>query len=102
MKRLTEAEIDERVGQLDGWARGDIWIEKTYRFKNFLRAMWFINAVGYVAESMNHHPDFFLHYNEVTLRNWTHVAGGLTELDFILAEQIDALLNTIKDEPKPS
>jgi 4a-hydroxytetrahydrobiopterin dehydratase len=92
MKRLTEAEIDERLQRLDGWSRTETYIEKTYRCKNFLRAMWFVNMVGYLAESENHHPDFFIHYNEVTLRNWTHVAGGLTELDFALAEKIDAIV----------
>jgi 4a-hydroxytetrahydrobiopterin dehydratase len=92
MRRLTDEEIEENLKRLDGWSRGENYIEKSYTFKNFLRAMWFVNAVGYAAESLNHHPDFFIHYNEVTLRNWTHVADGLTELDFTLAETIDRLL----------
>jgi pterin-4a-carbinolamine dehydratase len=58
--------------------------------------MLFANAVGYVAESLNHHPDFYIHYNEVTLRNWTHVTGGLTDRDFILAERIDATVGGTK------
>lgn len=90
-KRLTDAEIAERLERLTGWTRAADTIEKTYHFKNFLRAMWFVNAIGYLAESMNHHPDIHIHYNEVRLANWTHVAGGLTELDFILAERIDAM-----------
>ncbi|HSF24839.1 MAG TPA: 4a-hydroxytetrahydrobiopterin dehydratase [Blastocatellia bacterium] len=94
MKTLTEEEITDRLARLDGWARGESFIEKKYRFKSFVRAMLFANAVGYVAESLNHHPDFFIHYNEVTLRNWTHVTGGLTERDFILAERIDAMVGT--------
>jgi 4a-hydroxytetrahydrobiopterin dehydratase len=91
-KRLTDDEIDDRLKPLSGWTHTVNTIEKTYRFKNFLRAMWFVNAVGYLAESMNHHPDIHIHYNEVRLANWTHVAGGLTELDFTLAEKIDAMV----------
>jgi 4a-hydroxytetrahydrobiopterin dehydratase len=89
---LTDDEIAERLARLRGWSRRENWIEKTYRFKNFLRAMSFVNAVSYVAESVNHHPDLMIHYNEVTVRNWTHVAGGVTEHDFSLAEKIDQLV----------
>jgi 4a-hydroxytetrahydrobiopterin dehydratase len=91
MAKLTDEEIDERLTRLAGWSKGDGCIEKKYRFKSFVRAMLFVNAVGYVAESLDHHPDIFIHYNEVTLRNWTHVAGGITERDFALAEHIDAM-----------
>jgi 4a-hydroxytetrahydrobiopterin dehydratase len=91
--RLSEAEINERLTGLRGWSKGENWIEKKYRFKNFLRAIFFVNAVAYVAESINHHPDIIIHYNEVTLRNWTHVANAVTERDFRLAEKIDALVD---------
>jgi 4a-hydroxytetrahydrobiopterin dehydratase len=88
---LTDDEIARRLATLLGWSHNENWIEKTYRFKSFLRAMSFVNAVAYVAESVNHHPDLMIHYNEVTVRNWTHVAGGVTEHDFSLAEKIDEL-----------
>jgi len=93
MANLSEEEANEKLARLDGWSKGDNWIEKKFRFKNFLRAMLFANAVAYVAESVDHHPDIIIHYNEVTLRNWTHVADGVTERDFALAEKIDALIN---------
>ena len=91
--KLNEEEIDERLARLRGWSKGENWIEKKYRFKNFLRAMLFVNAVAYLAESVNHHPDIIIHYNEVTLRNWTHVANAVTERDFRLAEKIDAFVD---------
>jgi 4a-hydroxytetrahydrobiopterin dehydratase len=93
MAKLNEEEVDERLAGLRGWSKGENWIEKRYRFKNFLRAMSFVNAVAYVAESVNHHPDIIIHFNEVTLRNWTHVADAVTERDFALAAKIDALIN---------
>ena len=91
--KLNEEEINERLAGLRGWSKGENWIEKKYQFKNFLRAMFFVNAVAYVAESVNHHPDIIIHYNEVTLRNWTHVANAVTERDFSLAEKIDAFVD---------
>jgi 4a-hydroxytetrahydrobiopterin dehydratase len=98
--RLSDQEISERLLLLKGWSRGENWIEKEFTFKNFLRAMSFVSAVAYLAESVNHHPDIIIHYNEVKLKNWTHAAGGITEHDFLLAEQIEALhmLRTIKQE----
>ena len=89
--RLTEEEVEERLSRLNGWSRGEDWIQKKYEFKNFLRAMSFVNAVAYLAESINHHPDIFINYNEVTLRNWTHAVAGITEYDLELAGKIDAL-----------
>jgi 4a-hydroxytetrahydrobiopterin dehydratase len=91
MEKLSQEEINKNLARLAGWSRGEDWIEKRYEFKNFLRAMSFVNAVAYVAESIDHHPDIIIHYNEVTLRNWTHVAKGITLRDFALAEKIDAL-----------
>jgi len=98
--RLSEPEINERLLLLNGWSTVEHWIEKQFSFTDFLRAMSFVNAVAYLAEAVNHHPDIIIHYNEVKLKNWTHAAGGITEYDFMLAEQIEALpmLRTIKQE----
>jgi 4a-hydroxytetrahydrobiopterin dehydratase len=93
--KLTEEEISERLSRLNGWSRDENCIEKRFVFKTFLRAMSFVNAVAYAAESANHHPDIMVHYNEVTLRNWTHAAGGVTEYDLVLAERIDALIESL-------
>ena len=93
MRKLNDEEINERLAELRGWSKGENCIEKRYQFKNFLRAMFFVNAVAYLAESVDHHPDIIIHYNEVTLRNWTHVANAITERDFALAAKVDAFLD---------
>jgi len=92
MAALTAEEVDRRLTGLEGWARGENCIEKRYEFKNFLRAIFFVNAVAYIAETIDHHPDIIVHYNRVTLRNWTHVTGGVTERDFALAEKVEQWL----------
>lgn len=77
-----------------GWElRGDEhdYLEKTYRFKNFVEAIAFVNRVGELAESQAHHPDIALAWGRVTLTIWTHKIKGLTESDFVFAAKCDAL-----------
>jgi len=64
-----------------------LWRE--YTFKDFARAIKFINKVAEIAEAENHHPDIHVHYNKVKLVLWTHDIGGLSENDFIVAAKLD-------------
>jgi 4a-hydroxytetrahydrobiopterin dehydratase len=66
-------------------------IEKQFKFKNFLQAMEFVNKVAEIAEEQDHHPDIFIHWNEVTLTLYTHAINGLFSNDFILAAKIDEI-----------
>ena len=59
--------------------------------KDFGDALRYVNAVGYLAEQANHHPDIAVSWNKVTLTLSTHSAGGLTQMDFTLAKAINAL-----------
>jgi 4a-hydroxytetrahydrobiopterin dehydratase len=88
---LGEREITERLAQVPSWARKGNAIERTWTFKDFPQALDFINRVGGLAESMDHHPDIENSWNRVTLRLSTHDRGGLTALDFELAAKIDGL-----------
>jgi 4a-hydroxytetrahydrobiopterin dehydratase len=76
----------------DGWSEVDGALERTFSFTNFREALDFVNRVGELAESENHHPDVQLGYGRVTLRWWTHSAGGVTERDAELAERSAALV----------
>ena len=92
IRKLDDEEVSERLQRLPGWSRNEHWIEKTYQFTDFSSAISFVNAAARVAESLNHHPDILIHYKQVTLRNWTHVRGGLTEHDFTLAEGVEKIV----------
>jgi len=91
---LSEEAIQVRLAGLDGWELRDGRIRKRYQFRTFLRALAFVNSVAYLAESAGHHPGITINYNKVTLRLTTHSEGGLTELDFALAGEIDGKLAT--------
>jgi 4a-hydroxytetrahydrobiopterin dehydratase len=79
------------VADPDGWEEVDDALERTFTFGDFVGALAFVNRVGELAEAENHHPDIAIHYNRVTLRWWTHTAGGITDRDRELAEKSTGL-----------
>jgi 4a-hydroxytetrahydrobiopterin dehydratase len=73
------------------WTEVGKALERTFEFEDFVEALAFVNRVGELAEAESHHPDIAIHYNRVTLRWWTHTAGGITDRDRELAEKSGAL-----------
>jgi 4a-hydroxytetrahydrobiopterin dehydratase len=66
-------------------------LQRTFELESFPAALDFVNRVGALAEENDHHPDISISYREVTLRWWTHTAGGITDRDRELAAKTDAL-----------
>ncbi len=92
MKKLSEHEAEKLVAKLNGWVFLDISISKEFIFNDFSSAIDFVNAVASTAEKIGHHPDILLHEtNKVKIYNSTYSAGGVTQKDFELAEEIDKL-----------
>ena len=89
-KKLTKREIAEDIKKIPGWQRQGDEISRLYTFSGFITAMAFVNHVADLAETMDHHPDILIQYRKVKLTLSTHSAGGLTDLDFMLAQKIDA------------
>ncbi len=75
----------------ENWTEVDKALERTFELENFVDALAFVNRVGELAEAEDHHPDIAIHYNRVTLRWWTHTAGGVTDRDRELAEKSGGL-----------
>ena len=90
--RLTGDALARELAATPGWAQDGDAIRRTWRFADFKTAMIFVNGVAALAEKANHHPDVAIHYSEVTLRVWSHDAGGLTPRDFSLARTIGSTL----------
>ena len=91
MARLSDTEIDERLGGLDGWKRSGDAIVKEFDNGDFKGSVDFVNRLTPEAEEMNHHPDLEISWKTVTVTISTHSEGGLTDNDFELARRIDAL-----------
>lgn len=95
LARLSETEVSDRLQQLPGWTVHDQQLICTYQFGGFVEAIAFVNRLVDPAEAAGHHPDLLISYNRVTVTLTTHDAGGLTALDFALAEAIAQLHNEI-------
>jgi 4a-hydroxytetrahydrobiopterin dehydratase len=91
MALLEDSEIEQRLAGLDGWERDGDSIRKTFERGDFVGSVRFVDSLVDPAESMGHHPDLEISWDKVTVSITNHAEGGLTEADFDLAQQIEAL-----------
>lgn len=97
LKPLSPAAVRSRLAKRKGWVLSPAGaaIEKQFAFADFSEAFAFMTRAALAAEKLNHHPNWSNVYNRVTIRLTTHDAnqgkGGLTTLDFTLADAFDAL-----------
>ncbi|GIK88536.1 MAG: 4a-hydroxytetrahydrobiopterin dehydratase [Burkholderiales bacterium] len=90
--RLSDQAIADAVAALPGWSHVADRIAKTFRFAGWHETMAFVNAVAWVAERADHHPDLSVHFNRCVVSYSTHDAGGITQNDLICAARIERLL----------
>ena len=89
---LTNEKEDGLIKQTPNWLLlrdGTHRIRRMFTFKDFKKAMDFVNKIADLAESEGHHPDIKIVYNKVQLDLFTHAVGGLSENDFIMASKIN-------------
>jgi 4a-hydroxytetrahydrobiopterin dehydratase len=90
-KKLTDAQIDEHLGKHTNWALVDGKLHREFTCKDFVAAFGKMTSVALVAESMNHHPEWFNVWNKVVIDLNTHSVKGISDLDFTLAGKIDEI-----------
>lgn len=95
-RALNATEIVAKLAHIDGWQlTGDgpaVAIEKTFTFANYFETISFVNAVAFIANAQDHHPDMSVHFNRCVVRFNTHDVNGISTTDFECATQIEALL----------
>ena len=95
---LNGVQIIARLGSLEGWKLlgndEQVAIEKTFSFASYLQTMAFVNAIAFLAERIDHHPELLVGYQHCSVRFRTHDVNGISVLDFEAARQVDALLQT--------
>lgn len=96
-RALSATEIVSQLSQLNGeqalgWRLIDESLEKTFNFKNFHETIGFVNAVAFIANTQDHHPDLAVSYSQCTVRFNTHDVNGISVSDFFCASRVDALL----------
>ncbi|HAN74934.1 MAG TPA: 4a-hydroxytetrahydrobiopterin dehydratase [Planktothrix sp. UBA8407] len=88
---LSPSKIQELAALVPDWKIEGKHLILVKTFKDFIQAIEFVNKLVEPSETAKHHPDLEISYNQVTIRLTSHDAGGLTEKDFTLAQQISAL-----------
>ena len=89
--RLADDEIQKRLADRVAWTLAGGKLRREFRFADFSEAFGFMARAALVAEKMDHHPDWSNVWNRVTVELWTHDAGGITDLDFELAQAMDRI-----------
>lgn len=95
-RALSAPEIVAKLVDVPGWLLdGDsaqVAIQKTFHFANYLETMSFVNAVAFIAERHDHHPDMSVHFNRCVVRFNTHDVNGISITDVECASEINALV----------
>ena len=95
-RALTATQVVTQLVDLQGWTlSGDgsnVAIEKTYHFANYYETISFVNAVAFIANAQDHHPDLSVHYNRCVVRLNTHDVQGISATDIECAQRFDALM----------
>ena len=96
-KAMSATEIVTQLSKLNGeqalgWRLIDGALEKTYAFKNYHETIGFVNALAFIANAENHHPDLAVSFSKCTVRFNTHDVKGISVSDFFCASKADALL----------
>lgn len=94
--KLSSEDVSSQVRSLPDWSVTDGKLHREYQFPDFTHAFGFMAAIATVAEKMDHHPEWTNVYNRVTINLSTHDAGGITELDFKLANKIEAIAQKLR------
>jgi len=88
---IAQSDIKTMMKRVPEWDTNKKQIERTFEFDDFNQAVDFVNAVAEIADEEEHHPDIDIRWNKVRVALSTHSEGGLTDLDFHVAEKIDTL-----------
>ena len=91
LKKATEAEIQEFINRYGPWSVVNSKLHREYIFNDFVQAFGFMTEAALIAESTNHHPEWFNVYKKVIVDLTTHEAGGITGRDFELAKRMEGL-----------
>ncbi len=93
--RLNPEEISSAKKRVPTWTvettpRDALYLD--WKGRNFRETFALMTEIAKLAEEFNHHPEWFNVYSRLTIRLTTHDVGGLSELDFAMAERIDLLI----------
>lgn len=89
---LPESKLRDFLDAVPGWKNEAGKIQRSFSFKNFYETIGFVNAIAFIANREDHHPDLEVGYNRCVVKFSTHSANGISENDFICAAKINQLI----------
>lgn len=93
--KVTDEQSAELMKQIPEWSLEEVegikQLHRVYKFKNFMAAMQFANAVAEISEEEGHHPGILVEWGKATVSWWSHSIKGLHRNDFIMAAKTDEL-----------
>ena len=92
MKKLTDLEIEKRLESFPDWDYEDGALHSEFEFDSFKDCMSAMMRIAFECENLNHHPEWTNVYNVLEIRLTTHDSGGVTDLDFALAEAMETIV----------
>jgi len=97
IERYSQSAIETALQTLNSdadkaWCIKEDKLHREFKFTSFVAAFGFMTQVAMLAERANHHPEWFNVYNKVVISLTTHDAGGISERDFKLAQEISKLV----------
>ena len=75
------------------WVIKEDKLHREFKFPDFVSAFGFMTKVAILSERSNHHPEWSNMYNKVSISLTTHEAGGISNRDFELADEISRLVS---------
>jgi len=90
-KKLSDPEIAALLPKVKGWSVVNSKLHREFTCKDFVTAFGNMTRVALVAESLNHHPEWFNVWNKVVIDLTTHSVKGISDYDFVLAENINEI-----------
>lgn len=92
---LDSKQAANLLNEVSGWKMNTQQqiIQREFKFRNFYQTVEFLNAVAWIANQQDHHPDLEVSYNRCNVTFTTHSVGGLSENDFICAARVNALFD---------
>jgi 4a-hydroxytetrahydrobiopterin dehydratase len=89
--KLSSPEIERELAKLPGWSLNEGKLFREFQFSDFAVAFGFMTSVALIAESMNHHPEWFNVYTTVKVWLNSHEVSGISNMDIELAKRMSAI-----------
>ena len=90
---LQDEELKELGAKLPYWEIESSSIKRDFIFKDFIEAFSFMTKIAMICEKYNHHPNWENVYSKVSIELTSHDLGGISNLDQLIASEINNLLN---------